>query len=46
MWMPCVLACIQQTLGKRLLYLGLQGSYRQGEATEKSDIEIRWDWMI
>ena len=26
--------------GERLLYLGLQGSYMRGEATEKSDIDV------
>lgn len=26
--------------GKRLLYVGLQGSYMRGEATEKSDIDV------
>ena len=26
--------------GERLVYLGLQGSYLRGEATEKSDIDL------
>ena len=26
--------------GSRLLYIGLQGSYLRGEATEESDIDI------
>ena len=32
-------AC-QATFGERLLYVGLQGSYLRGEATENSDIDI------
>ena len=31
---------LQQRFGKRLLYVGLQGSYLRGEATECSDIDI------
>ena len=29
-----------QTYGERLLYMGLQGSYLRGEATENSDVDI------
>lgn len=31
---------LQNNLGERLLYVGLQGSYLRGEATEDSDIDI------
>ncbi len=31
---------LKSAFGKRLLYVGLQGSYLRGEATEKSDIDI------
>ena len=30
---------LQQVFGNRLLYLGLQGSYRRGEETPTSDID-------
>jgi hypothetical protein len=39
-WMAELLPQLQQTFGKRLYYLGLQGSYRRGEATESSDIDV------
>ena len=31
---------LKQRFGSRLLYVGLQGSYLRGEATESSDIDI------
>lgn len=31
---------LQEIFGKRLVYLGLQGSYLRGEATDSSDIDI------
>ena len=31
---------LQHTFGDRLVYMGLQGSYLRGEATENSDIDI------
>lgn len=31
---------LQAQFGKRLLYVGLQGSYLRGEATENSDIDV------
>lgn len=31
---------LQETIGERLLYVGLQGSYLRGEANENSDIDI------
>lgn len=39
-WMPEVLARLQAAFGQRLIYLGLQGSTRRGEATESSDIDL------
>ena len=39
-WMADLLPQLQQTFGARLRYLGLQGSYRRGEATEASDIDV------
>ena len=33
-------AKLYQTYGERLLYMGLQGSYLHGEATEKSDVDL------
>lgn len=40
LWMPEALARLQAAFGPRLLYLGLQGSTRRGEATESSDIDL------
>ena len=31
---------LQPVFGERLIYVGLQGSYLRGEATETSDIDI------
>ncbi|EGB13668.1 DNA polymerase beta domain protein region [Pseudodesulfovibrio mercurii] len=39
-WMADVLPRLQEAFGPRLRYLGLQGSYRRGEATETSDIDL------
>lgn len=39
-WIADVLPQLQQVFGARLRYLGLQGSYRRGEATETSDIDL------
>lgn len=39
-WVTDVLAKLKDVFGSRLAYLGLQGSYRRGEATEKSDIDL------
>ncbi|MDR2947276.1 MAG: nucleotidyltransferase domain-containing protein [Candidatus Adiutrix sp.] len=39
-WMDAALAGLREKFGGRLLYLGLQGSYRRGEATEDSDIDL------
>lgn len=35
-----LIAACKSTFGDRLLYVGLQGSYLRGEATEASDIDI------
>ena len=35
-----LLAACQQAFGADLLYMGLQGSWRRGEATEHSDIDV------
>lgn len=39
-WVTEALAGLKAEFGSRLLYLGLQGSYRRGEATESSDIDL------
>ena len=39
-WVADALAGLRKIFGSRLLYLGLQGSYRRGEATEASDIDL------
>ena len=35
-----LLSLLRRTFGPRLVYLGLQGSYLRGEATENSDIDV------
>lgn len=39
-WIQDILRHLKEAFGTRLRYLGLQGSYRRGEATEKSDIDL------
>lgn len=39
-WVSEVLVRLQEHFGDRLKYLGLQGSYRRGEAHEASDIDL------
>lgn len=39
-WMSVLQGRLLLAFGERLLYLGLQGSYRRGEATEGSDIDV------
>lgn len=39
-WVAEALARLKDAFGPRLVYLGLQGSYRRGEATETSDIDL------
>ena len=38
-YMQTLLRELQNAFGSQLLYLGLQGSYSRGEATENSDID-------
>ena len=38
-WMDKFLLKLGETFGKRVWFVGLQGSYGRGEATEKSDID-------
>lgn len=39
-WISGILPRLQDAFGPRLQYFGLQGSYRRGEATETSDIDL------
>jgi predicted nucleotidyltransferase len=39
-YLSSLLALLKETFGERLVYMGLQGSYLRGEATETSDIDI------
>lgn len=39
-WMSCFVESLRRTFGERIYFVGLQGSYGRGEATEKSDIDI------
>ena len=39
-WMEQAVAVLRQTFRQRILFIGLQGSYRRGEAREDSDIDI------
>ncbi len=39
-WMPEFLKRLRTAFGDRLLFVGLQGSYRRNEATEASDIDV------
>ena len=38
-WMDSFLQALKNTFGERVWFVGLQGSYARGEATEKSDID-------
>ena len=38
-WMDKFLPKLEETFGERVRFVGLQGSYGRGEATEKSDID-------
>lgn len=37
---PLLLRELREALGEKLLYVGLQGSYQRGEATEDSDLDL------
>ena len=39
-WMPNFLQALNETFGNRVWFVGLQGSYGRGEATETSDIDV------
>jgi len=39
-WMDKFLNKLDSTFGNRIWFVGLQGSYARGEATEKSDIDV------
>ncbi len=39
-WMPDLIAKLNKQFGKRLLFVGLQGSYQREEADESSDIDV------
>ena len=39
-WMKGFLQKLDNTFGKRVFFVGLQGSYGRGEATETSDIDV------
>ena len=39
-WMKNFLQALSETFGSRVWFVGLQGSYGRGEATETSDIDI------
>lgn len=39
-WMKSYLNKLNSLFGSRLLFVGLQGSYGRGEATESSDIDL------
>jgi len=38
-WMTDLTAKLKEAFSDRLLFVGLQGSYRRGEANENSDID-------
>jgi len=40
LWMGRFTELLKQTFGERIYFLGLQGSYGRGEATESSDIDV------
>lgn len=39
-WMEKLTGMLKEEFGQSLLFVGLQGSYRRGEATQNSDIDI------
>ena len=39
-WMNEFLSTINEAFGDRVWFVGLQGSYGRGEATETSDIDV------
>lgn len=39
-WMKCFTEKLRAAFGEKLEFIGLQGSYGRGEATESSDIDV------
>ena len=39
-WMNTFLKALNDTFGDRVWFVGLQGSYGRGEATQTSDIDV------
>ena len=39
-WLDVFLKAIEKTFANRVWFVGLQGSYGRGEATETSDIDV------
>ena len=39
-WMDNFLGVLKDSFGQRIWFVGLQGSYGRGEATEKSDLDV------
>ena len=39
-WMQNFLQTLTETFGNRVCFVGLQGSYGRGEATETRDIDV------
>ena len=39
-WLEQYIQAVENTFGKRIQFIGLQGSYGRGEATETSDIDV------
>ncbi|MBR0327772.1 MAG: nucleotidyltransferase domain-containing protein [Clostridia bacterium] len=39
-WLEVFLDALDEIFGARVVFVGLQGSYRRGEATDKSDIDL------
>ena len=39
-WIVRFTELLKETFGERIYFVGLQGSYGRGEATEKSDIDV------
>ena len=39
-WMKSYVAAVQNAFGSRVRFIGLQGSYGRGEATDTSDIDV------
>ena len=39
-WMKAFLQTLNETFANRVWFVGLQGSYGRGEATETSDVDI------